>query len=631
VAVIYQSAGAVYMRMIRALILTVLLLTGSTCCQAQEHHVEASADGLIVKEHFEGNDVQQTSKTAGKLKPHGATITPQGFKGSALHLSNGASAELEPPAKLNTRSGTISFWIKPLWGKDDKQSHTLLSMRWADGKNGYMAISQGWWEPDGANRLYFVLDNQQLIHCSVPYRLEPGVWSLVTVTWKNGEKGYCRLFVDDHKIAETAKNYSGDYSSASPIYLGSDKGTAVSKNRPADAVVDELVIYDYSVMDKDMVSHFTAMGGNLQEADTKRWKWLEDVPAPTKQKRDKEGILLESRVIFDEGSEWASSPEAADKILRRIKSAGFNVYVPCVWHGYGTRYPTSLAKQEEKLETILRKGYDPLAYLIKKAHSMGIEVHPWFTVAERRWTQYPEYYDAGTPANAYDMHKKEFRRFITGLMLDVVKRYDVDGVNLDYIRTMGICTSDSCKDDYRGKTGHLFTVDSKFMSINKASRERIQKWQDDEVADVVEAFSAQARKIKPKLIISVDGNPVPRHMTRELQGRDEVTWANRGWIDVIYNMDYSDKIDYETFDLVRKELNDPNKLIELFGNYETLDGELIGRSSEVVSKYAEFTHYKWPQPGFALYLYSKLNDRQINALKMGPFKEPAAPSWPKLD
>src|SRR3569832_2068310 len=63
-----------------------------------------------------------------------------------------------------------------------------------------------------------------------------------------------------------------------------------------------------------------------------------DWPCPT-PRRAANGVLLESRVMLDEDMHWAYSPAEADAILQRIKAAGFNVYVPCIYHGGGSWYP----------------------------------------------------------------------------------------------------------------------------------------------------------------------------------------------------------------------------------------------------------------------------------------------------
>jgi len=148
------------------------------------------------------------------------------------------------------------------------------------------------------------------------------------------------------------------------------------------------------------------------------------------------------------------------------------------------------------------------------------------------------------------------------------------------------------------------------------------------LADRVKTISEKARKIKPNIIISVDGHPAPKGYQPNIQGRDEITWANKGWIDIVFAMDYGRHIKYERWDKVRKELKKPSALIVLCGNYErTKDKKVVSREADLVATHIAYCQRKWPGNGVALYLQSMLSDEQIKALKLGPFKESALPFW----
>src|SRR3569623_672445 len=115
--------------------------------------------------------------------------------------------------------------------------------------------------------------------------------------------------------------------------------------------------------------------------------WLQARQAlPYLPRRDANGTLLESRVMLDEDMHWAYSPAEADAFLKRIKAAGFYVYIPCIYNGGGSWYPTKLLAPDAKLAARLKQQPDPLAYLLEQAHTMGIEVHPWITETFRAGT-----------------------------------------------------------------------------------------------------------------------------------------------------------------------------------------------------------------------------------------------------
>ncbi|HET6453540.1 MAG TPA: family 10 glycosylhydrolase, partial [Armatimonadota bacterium] len=68
--------------------------------------------------------------------------------------------------------------------------------------------------------------------------------------------------------------------------------------------------------------------------------------------------------------------EKADRLLDQCRRAKINVLLPNVMvHGSvmhkSTHYMHNVAANDE---------FDPLAYLIEKAHAQGMQVHPWYCV-----------------------------------------------------------------------------------------------------------------------------------------------------------------------------------------------------------------------------------------------------------
>lgn len=586
--------------------------------QAQMHH-----------EQFDGTTTGAHRLLEREINHFGSEFISGQRSKKSLRLKQGTHAEVGLDTQLNATGGTISFWVYPLWGAEDHSSHTFVSLAWNEPKKSYLAITLGWWEPQGNNRLYFIVSNQESAHCSMPYQLRREVWTMVTAVWKAGTDGYCKLFMNGEKIAESQQSFKGNYFSRGPLYLGSDKGTTQAQGRGADALLDDLVVYDHPLNEEEVKATYQAQEKDLEQATARKWKWLDEgLVVSNHAIRPGTGEVLESRVMFDEDMHWAISKQNADKILTRLKEAGFNVYVPCVWHGNGTYYPTPLAEPDPKLASVV-SAYDPLAYLIEKAHSLGIEVHPWFTVTRRENMHYPSFFGEGVPDGAHDVHNQEFRKFIVDLMIDVVRRYHVDGVNLDYIRAMGLCTSDSCREDYSRVTGASFWPDYYLRGILGPARSRLEQWQDKAVRDIVDTFSLRAKEIKPDLVVSVDGHPKPKTEHRPLEGRDEIGWMNDGLIDVVFAMDYRETIDYEIIDAVRKDLLRPEGLIVLFGNYGRLNNTApaVPRKGVLVAKYASYAQRRWPSSGVGFYIYGQMTDEQAAALRGGPFKEEAVPAW----
>lgn len=582
----------------------------------------AERKDVILFNNFDSDAGKHHSIASQGIVSHGGSFVSGGSPGYALQLLNSSYAEIETHGKLNTREGAISFWVKPLWPVGDKHSHTFLTMKWANSRQGYMAISQGWWEPEGANRLYFVVNNQDLTNCSTPYVFDVGVWSKITVTWKSGREGHCRVFVNDEKVIDSKMPFVGGYASMGSVFIGTDKGSTEQMGRSATALFDDLVVYNKALSETEVLASYKNQKNNY----VPRYTSVLEARGGTEEKGvNGNEIKFERRVIFDESATWALSKENTDKILTRIKKAGFNTYIPCVWHGKGTYYPSALAQPESRLERQIARGYDPLAYLIEKAHSMGIEVHPWFTVVRREDSTYPDYQE-GAPTDAFDVHNEHFRKFIVDLMLDVVKRYRVDGINLDYIRSMGFCSSDRCSLAYLKKYNRSLLMDTYLRKIPGNKIASLETWNLDAVTDIVRDFSTQAKMRRPNLVISVDAHPLNPDLL--LQGQDSVMWANNGWIDVIFNMDYGKRIDVGAAELVRKALKEPSKMTMLLATFDQVDGKVMYREPDVISYYINTVRQLLPDSGIAFYQYPQLSNDQIQELHSNTFKMSAEPIWP---
>ena len=90
-------------------------------------------------------------------------------------------------------------------------------------------------------------------------------------------------------------------------------------------------------------------------------------------------------------------------------------------------------------------GYDPLQFWITEAHKRGLELHAWFNPFRLRHPAMKGDYSEKSifkrrPHWGYQLKKgyawldpgrKEVRDFSTEVIMDVVNRYDIDGVHLD--------------------------------------------------------------------------------------------------------------------------------------------------------------------------------------------------------
>ncbi|MBI3802944.1 MAG: family 10 glycosylhydrolase [Nitrospirae bacterium] len=332
---------------------------------------------------------------------------------------------------------------------------------------------------------------------------------------------------------------------------------------------------------------------------------------------------LESRAIFDEGLNWVTNASAV-RLLDRIKKAGFNVFMPCVWHGMGTTWPSSLAPWTTQTPRIA--GFDPLDNLIKLADGYDIEIHPWFTVTLRQREFLQQYYESGSPENAFDVHNDNFRAFISALITEVALRYPVQGINLDFMTTMGICRGAACIDQYTADTGRKLLADWNLRKLPGYGAQYLIAWQKEATTDILRRVSTKIRGLKKNILISINATPGVYDLT--FQGDDSINWVDQGLSDVLYCMDYQPDPDTAKIRTWQAGMKRPQAVALLGGNFDvTSTGVVVARDAARVAQIISEARTIGSGDGVALYIYSRLSDAQIQTLSTGVFKTPAVPHW----
>ena len=263
----------------------------------------------------------------------------------------------------------------------------------------------------------------------------------------------------------------------------------------------------------------------------------------------------------------AGSEQGLAKIFDRMAQAGINtVFFETVNSSY-TIYPSKIAPQSNPLI----RGWDPLAAAVKLSKSRGIELHAWvwvFAAGNRNHNKllnlpsnYPGPVLAAHPTWAnrdrqgrmipkgkkkpfFDPANPQVQKYLLDLYEEIVTRYEVDGLHLDYIRY-------PFQDPARGQTyGYGAASRSKFrqltgvdpINVTPSQRQMWQKWTEfrtQQVDNFVAQASQKLRKKNPKLILSAAVFPLPeRERIQKLQ-QDWEVWAKRGDVDMIVPMTYA--------------------------------------------------------------------------------------------
>ena len=189
-------------------------------------------------------------------------------------------------------------------------------------------------------------------------------------------------------------------------------------------------------------------------------------------------------------------------------------------------------------------GYDPLAFVIEECHKRNMQLHAWVVaypihkaaVAKRLAgaalpKRHPQLCQLCGDAWMMDPGVPGTADYIASVCEEIVRRYDVDGINLDYIR-------------YPEKA-IPFKDDATYRRYG-AGRDRAS-WRRDNVTATVRAIASRVRAQKPWVWISC--SPVgkyadlPLHSSRGWNARDAVAqdaeaWLRDGLMDMLLPMMY---------------------------------------------------------------------------------------------
>ena len=231
------------------------------------------------------------------------------------------------------------------------------------------------------------------------------------------------------------------------------------------------------------------------------------------------------------------------KTAEVLSKYGFNaIFANMLWGG-AAYYPS------EVLPVVGRR--DLMAEAVNWCHRYGLEFHVWMV---------NNYLGSGTPEDFLEKLRAEGRlqkdkdgkelpwlcpsdprnrAMEREALLEVVRRYPVDGVHLDYIRYPGAsaCYCDGCRERFQRDTG-IKVKDWPEEVISGPYFADFQRWRREQVTKLVEEISREVRRIRPDVKISAAVFPDWRSARFQV-GQDWKLWVERGYLDFVCPMDYT--------------------------------------------------------------------------------------------
>ncbi|MBD3886955.1 family 10 glycosylhydrolase [Phormidium tenue FACHB-886] len=248
-------------------------------------------------------------------------------------------------------------------------------------------------------------------------------------------------------------------------------------------------------------------------------------------------------------SDFFDSRQKIENGIRLLADTGFNYIFPVVWNRGYTLYPSRVMHQlihnsagGEIAPALM--GRDPLQEIIDSAQRYNIKVVPWFEYGftssyqqngGRLLAQRPDWAARDKDGNLAKKNGFEWMNaldrnvqdFLLSLMLEVVQRYDVDGVQgddrLPALPSIGGYDAQT-KQRYRTETGQ--------EPPNHPHDPAWLKWRSAILTDFLARLTQTIKAVKPSLIISMAPSPYPFGYKEYLQ--DYPTWMQHDLVDFLH-------------------------------------------------------------------------------------------------
>ena len=268
---------------------------------------------------------------------------------------------------------------------------------------------------------------------------------------------------------------------------------------------------------------------------TVRWQLDRVAPKPN-----------EARAFWNHSGTGAY-PGDWERTARELAAAGFTMVFPnMLWAGRA-HYPSDLLPPSDTL----RQHGDQVAACVTAAHRHGLQVHVWKV----------NHYLLGAPAEFIEKLRREGRTQVSAAgkpmdwlcpshplnfqlerdsMLEVARKYNVDGLQFDYIRYPNgdCCYCPGCRERFEAADGRPVDAWPKDCYTGPR-RDEYRRWRCEQITRLVEAVHREAKKIRPGIKISAAVfGAYPD--CRQSVGQDWVAWTQAGCVDFVCPMDYTE-------------------------------------------------------------------------------------------
>jgi uncharacterized lipoprotein YddW (UPF0748 family) len=238
-----------------------------------------------------------------------------------------------------------------------------------------------------------------------------------------------------------------------------------------------------------------------------------------------------------------------ERTAKLLADSGFNMVLPNMLWGGVAHYPSDLLPRSGTFQ----KFGDQIAQCCTAAKKHGLEVHVWKVnfnlitapksfIEKLRCEGRTQVSAKGKPSDWLCPSHPENQKLERDSMLEVARKYAVDGLHFDYIRYPDgqHCYCDGCRRRFEAQTGRKVSDGNWPTECYSGSRaDEYRDWRCRQITQLVADVSRRAREIRPGIRISAAVfGAYPD--CRKSVGQDWPEWIKAGYLDFVCPMDYTE-------------------------------------------------------------------------------------------
>ena len=254
------------------------------------------------------------------------------------------------------------------------------------------------------------------------------------------------------------------------------------------------------------------------------------------------------------------SPADIERAIERSAELGFDTVLFQVRGNATVFYRSDIEPWAEQLDW-KDPGFDPLDTALRAAHGRGLRLHAWVNVM-------PGWWGASPPASGdhlyykrpewfwFDQHGDRqalcerfyvslnpclpaVRAYLTEVVDELVSRYPIDGLHLDYLRfpNEAPATPEGSGLDYPRDPGTLARFRKATGTAPETDPEGWARWRAQQVTELLAQIRRAAKRRSPDIIVSAAVGADPDRALEHHQDIHE--WLARGLLDAVMPMNYT--------------------------------------------------------------------------------------------